>query len=156
MDAPIRGSGLVELVGVNDQVDQNDFGASVAVTTVPLIQVSGEIVQWGLFSTVDGTGSVQTPAGTLFVFSANPAIAAGDTSITAAERLTVIGQIGVAASDWKADANGASAFIHDQPLVFPPLGTLYLAWFHEDATSFNDGAGDDEQLEGAFWYRRDS
>jgi len=156
MNAPIKGSGIVELVGINDQVDQNDFGASVAVTLVPLVQASGEIVQWGLFSTEDGTGAVQTPAGTLLVFSADPAITAGDTTITAAERLTLIGQIAVAAANWKADANGASVFVHDQPLIFPPLSTLYLAWLHEDATSFNDGAGDDEQLEVAFWYRRDS
>jgi hypothetical protein len=46
---------------------------------------------------------------------------------------------------------------HLQPTVaFHNLQTLYLVWFHEDATSFNDAAGDDEQMILRLWYRRDT
>ena len=153
LDAMLEG-GLTELIGINEQVDQNDYGGSVAVALAGTY--SGEILSFAFYSTEDGTGAVQEPAGTLLILDADPAVSAGDTAITAAERVTVLGQVEVAAADWKSDANGASAFIYNQPVPFHELATLYFVWFHEDATSFNDGAGDDEQLEFDFWYRRDS
>lgn len=76
--------------------------------------------------------------------------------MTAAERITVIGHVKVAATDWKSDANGATAYVYNQPLPFHNLQTVYAVWFHEDATSLNDGAGDDEALQFKAWYRRDS
>ena len=150
----MKEAGLTELIGVDEQVDQNDYGGSVAVSLPSL--TSGEILSFVFYSTEDGTGAVQEPAGVLLILDADPAVAAGDTSITAAERVTVLGHVAVAATDWKSDANGASAFIYNQPVPFHEVSTLYLCWFHEDATSFNDAAGDDEQLECNFWYRRDS
>ena len=151
---PLLEGGLTELVGTDEQVDQNDYGGSVGVSLGG--SMTGEILSFMFYSTEDGTGAVQTPAGTLMILDADPAISAGDTSMTAAERVTVLGQVKVLASDWKSDANGGSAYVYDQPVPFHALATLYLAWFHEDATSLNDGAGDDEQLEVNFWYRRES
>ena len=71
----------------------------------------------------------------------------GDTALTAAEWVTVIGRVTVEAGDWTTDANGGVAFIYDNPVYFHDVSTLYFVWFHTDATDLNDAAGDDEQLE---------
>jgi hypothetical protein len=147
--------GPIELVGINEQVDENEYGGSVAVTLDADVGHSGEILNVILVSTEDDSGSVQTPAGTLFFFNANPSINAGATAMTAAARLLEVGQVSIAAADWQSDANGASVS-KDVAISFEQLQSLYLAWFHEDATSLNDGASDDEQLEVIFRYRRDS
>lgn len=150
-------SALTELIGANEQVDQNDYGGSVAVTLGDGVRpCSGELLSFIFFATETGSGAVQTPAGTLLILDADPATTAGDTAITAAERVTILGHIAVAAADWQSDANGASAFIYNKPVPFHNLQTLYFLWFHSDATSFNDGAGDDEVLQVKAWYRRDS
>jgi hypothetical protein len=150
----IQELGVTELIGADEQVDQNDYAASVEVALGSL--VSGEFLQFTFYSRETGTGSVQTPAGSLFILDADPSIAAGDTAMTAAERLTVIAEIPVASADWQSDANGASVTITNTPVAFHAVDSLFFAWFHEDATSFNDGAGDDEILEFNAWYRRDS
>jgi hypothetical protein len=147
-----------ELVGIDEQVDQSDYGGSVALTLGDGIRpCSGEFLSF-LFRTAEaGTGAIQTPPGTLLLLDADPTVAAGDVAITAAERATVIGLVKVNAADWKtADATGASAYIYNQPVPFHNLQTIYAVWFHEDATSLNDGAGDDETLDFNAWYRRDS
>lgn len=144
--------GVTELVGINEQVDQDEYGASVGVALGNTY--SGEILSVTLYSTEDGSGTVQTPAGKLLILDADPATSAGDTALAAAEWPTVIGIIAVAAADWLVDANGAACFIANQPVPFHALATLYFVWFHEDATSLNDVAGDDEQLEFNFWYSR--
>ncbi len=144
--------GLTELIGVDERVDQNEYGGSVGVA-LPATS-SGVIYDVTLYTTEDGTGAILTPNGVLYIFDADPTIAVGDAAMTAAERVTVVGQIRVASSDWIADANGASACMYWQPIPFHSLANLYFAWFHLDAVSFNDGAGDDEQLEFNFWVRR--
>jgi hypothetical protein len=153
----IREAGLTELVGINEEVNTDDYGASVAVDVSPGNQpASGEILSFAFYATEDGSGAVQDSDGKLFIFDADPAIAAGDTAITAAEWVTLIGIVDVGASDWITDANGGCAFIYNQPIPFHAVSTLYFAWFHEDSTDLNDAEGDDEQLEFNFWYRRDS
>jgi hypothetical protein len=151
---PIHQAGLTELIGPDEQVDENDYSGSVAV---PLGQhVSGEILQVTLYASEAGTGAVLTPAGTLFLFDTDPSISSGDTAMALAARQAVIAQIAVATSDWQSDADGASAAILDSPVAFHQVETLYFAWLHQDATSFNDAGADDESLHLNFWYRRDS
>lgn len=148
---------LVELIGADEQVDQGDYGGSVSIPVGNGVKpASGEFLSFMFFSRQTGTGAIQEPAGVLLLLSADPSVSPGDTSITAAERITVLGHVNVAAGDWKADANGGSAFIYDQPVPFHELEDVYVVWFHEDATSFNDGAGDDEILSFSAWYRRDT
>jgi hypothetical protein len=151
---PVHEAGLTELVAADEQVDQNDYSGSVAVSLG--LHVSGEILQVTLYATETGTGAVLTPAGTLFLFDADPSISSGDTAMTLAARQTVIAQIPVTTGDWKSDTNGASAAILDSPVAFHQVNSLYFAWLHEDATSINSAAGDDESLDFNFWYRRDS
>lgn len=149
--------GSTELIGADEQVDQNDYSASVAVTLGDGIRpVSGEILSFMFYTVEEGTGAIQTPAGTLLLMDTDPATTAGDSALTAAEHRTILGRVTVAAGDWLSDANGGNAFIYNQPIPFHNLQTLYLVWFHEDATSLNDGAGDDEYLFCNAWYRRDT
>jgi hypothetical protein len=153
---PILEGGLTELVGTDEEVNTNDFSGSVGVEISADLPVSGEILSFAFYATEDGSGSVQDSAGKLIILDANPAVASGDTALAAAEWPTVIGVVDVAASDWVTDANGGCAFIYDQPVPFHGVTDLYFVWLHTDATDLNDAAGDDEQLEFNFWYRRDS
>jgi len=150
----IKELGLTELIGINEQVDQDEYGASVGVVLGDTY--SGTIRGVAFYSTEDGTGAVQTPVGKLLVLDADPATAAGDAALDAAEWVTVLGWIVVTAADWIADANGGFVYYSDQPIPFHALATLYFVWFHEDAVSFNDVAGDDEQLEFNAWFERKS
>lgn len=153
----ITETALTELVGADEQVDQNDYSGSVAVTLGDGVRpVSGEFLSFTFYTKEEGSGAVMSPAGTLILLDADPAIASGDTAMTAAERETVIGSIDVAAADWIADATGAHASILDKPLPFHNLQTIYAVWLHTDATSLNSAAGDDEVLSFKAWYRRDS
>lgn len=152
----IMEGGVTELVGVDEQVDQNDYGASVGVA-LPGTH-SGEILSLLFHATEDGSGAVLQATGQLLIFDADPSISAGATSISTAVRATLIGAVAVGAGDWvTADANGATAYLRlAVPFPFHSVSTLYFAWFHTHASSFNDAAGDDEQLEFNFWYRRRS
>jgi len=146
--------GLTELVGINEQVDQNDYSGSIGVALGG--SYSGEILSIALYATEDGTGAVQDSAGILYVFDADPTITSGDTSMTAAERVTILGKIAVGAADWDTDANGGCAYISNVVIPFHAVETLYFVWKHLDATGLNDAAGDDEVLRFNFWYRRES
>jgi hypothetical protein len=153
---PVLEGGLTELVGINEEVNTDDYGGSVDVEISSDIPVSGEILSFAFYATEDGSGAVQDSAGKLIILDADPAVSAGDTALAAAEWPTVIGVVSVGASDWVTDANGGCAFIYDQPVPFHNVKTLYFVWLHTDSTDLNDAAGDDEQLEFNFWYRRDS
>lgn len=156
----ITESGLTELIGKDEQIDQNDYAASVSVTLgdsgVSGRRVSGEILTFLLVSSEEGSGAVLQPSGWLLIFDSDPAIAAGDTAITTAERQTLIGQVEVSSTDWIADANGASQFIFNQPVAFHGLTAIYLTFLLTSSTSINSAAGDDEVLDLNMWYRRDS
>lgn len=147
-------TGLVTLIDDDEQVDQDDYGASAAVAFGEAR--SGEFLHFTFISLEGNQGAIQEPAGTLLILDADPSTSAGDVAITAGERATVIGQVDVTEDDWQSDANGASACIVNQPIAFHSLENVYFLWFHSDATSYNDGAGDDETLQVNAWYRRDS
>ena len=64
---------LIELIGVDEQVDQNDYGAHVSAD----FEGSGEILSACFMSTEDGTGDVWEPSGQLMIFNAAVTVAAG-------------------------------------------------------------------------------
>jgi len=146
--------GATELIGINEAVAQNQYCASVGITlgTQP---ISGELLAFAFYSQESGSGAVLQATGKLILLDADPASAAGDTALTAAEQLTILGVIDVAAGDWVADTGGAVAYIVDTPIPFHRLTSLYAVWKHTLATGYNDAAGDDESLNFNAWYRRD-
>ena len=149
---PLRETGIFELVGINEKVDQNDYSGSVLAITFSPAPVSGELLAFALYATEDGTGAVQDSAGELMIFDADPVIASGDTAITAAARITQLGRVLISAADWTTDANGGIAYICEKPIPFHNLTSLYFAWKQTDATGLNDATGDDEQLECNVWF----
>lgn len=150
---PLLEGGLTELIGVNEQVDQNKFAASIGVALGGTY--SGEIVQITLISRQAGTPLA--PQGTLYLLDADPASAVNDAALTAAEYLTVIARVNVEAADWQGDAAGKIAQpVLGVPIAFHALANLYWVFQLRSATSYNDGAGDDEDLNLNFWYRRES
>ena len=152
----VREVGLTELIDKDDQVDQNDFSASVALAVnIDDLPMSGELLSLVLVTTETGSGAIMEPAGQLILLDANPAVSAGDTAMTAAEWKTAIGFVDVAAADWISDANGGLLF-KQIAIPFHELSNIYAVWLHTDATSINSAAGDDEYLHINVWYRRDS
>jgi hypothetical protein len=147
-------SGITELIGINEKVDQNDYSGSVDVDVSPGPQnASGVIQQFSFYQTEDSGGAILSPAGTLYILDADPDVESGATSLDAAEWVTVIGTVDVAATDWKADAKGSIATITDNLIYFHGVASLYFTFKLTSATSVNSAAGDDEQLEFNFWYQ---
>lgn len=146
MSTRIYETGVLELVGINEQVDQNDYSGAVSFT-LPRESSSGEILGVAIISTEDGSGAVLEPTGKLFVFDSDPSIASGDTKIDQAYYANIVGVIDVAADDWVADDEGAVAYLTDTPVAFAGAKTLYFAFLNTLATAINSAAGDDEQIE---------
>lgn len=135
----------LELVGADEAVAQNQWGASVA-HTLPRGDVSGEILGLTLITRETATGTILTPAGKLAVFKSDPSIAAGATGLTTGDHAEVLGAIDVIAGDWYSDTKGGFAYF-DKPIAFFTLKTLYFAWLQESTPGFNSATGDDEILE---------
>lgn len=156
---PVRESGVLELVGKNEQVDQNEFGAAVSLTMPGTQASSGKLLAFTFIATEEGTGAVQDSAGQLLIFDADPGHSAGDdgSGISGAEWKTLIGAVAVASTDWTTEEAGGFAYKQPTlPIPFHEVDTLYFVWRHTDATSLNDGAGDDEVLDVNVWYERAS
>lgn len=135
----------VTLIGDDDQVDQNDYGPSVAIDlSAPH---SGEILSILLISDETGTGALLEQDGELLFFDADPSITNGATTLTTAATAAIIGRVSVAAADWLAtSASESIAFYNLQPIVFPEIKTLYAVFKNTGATSYNSAAGDQESL----------
>ena len=140
-------TGLIELVGVDEQVDQNDWSGSVDFD----IGSSGYFVAFALIST--GGDEIQAE-GKLYILDADPAISSGDTSITAAEAKTVVGVVDVASDDWDSDDNHAIAYITDTIVPFHSMDQVYFAFRLTSATSLNSAGGDNELLQLNAWYEK--
>ena len=148
--------GLTELIGEDEQVDQNEYSGSIGVALAATC--SGTIEQVTLICGENGDGAILKPSGTLYILDADPAVAVGDAAITAAEWATVIAKLPIAAADWgTGDAAGAVAHpVIGLPVAFHSLANLYFVWFHTLATGFNDNEAHNESLDMNFWIRRES
>lgn len=140
-------SGWLSLVGADQQVDQNKYGASVEFSFGA--EVSGYLSLQALVSAKEGTGAVQKPRGVVLVFDSDPSIAANDAALSIATHEKELGQWTCESSDWvNSDANaaGATPYLKDA-IRIDGLSSVWIAWQHLSATSYNDAAGDDETLQ---------
>ena len=154
---PVKETGVLELVGADERVDQNELGAEVSFTLPGVQPASGILLAFTFFGTETGTGAIPHPAGQLLIFDADPGLTAGDdgSGVSAAELKTLIAVLDVADGDWTAEDNGAFAHKSNfEPIPFHAVQTLYFVWRHTDATNLNDAAADDEVLEVNVWYQR--
>ena len=141
---PIEVTATAELVGINDAVAASQYTNSVQVPFPTTM--SGEVVSIALYSTEDGAGAVQAVNGTLIFLTADPAVSAGDTALTAAEWLTVVGTVSITSANWVSDANGGCAY-RWVSIPFKTAGSLYAVMKFDASSAMNDAGGDDEQLE---------
>ena len=148
--ASILEGGLTELIGINEQVNTNQYNASVGIDLAH--PANGTIIKVCLYATEDGSGTTIEESGTLVLLDADPVTATADTTITAAERITVLATFILDGGDYQNDTNGSSNCQFTRE-VFHRVSTLYFLYFHEGSTQWNSAAGDDEQLEVNFWYR---
>ena len=90
--------GVTELVGKDEQVDQNELGAEVAATMSQItgVPVSGEFLAFIFYATEEGSGAVQDSQGELLIFTAAPGLTAGDRWCLCVERWTEALDAGVA------------------------------------------------------------
>jgi hypothetical protein len=135
----------VELVGINEEINASDWTKSIALALPSDYDDHGEITHINMTMT-SATGTLKTQ-GSLVFFSADPAISAGDTAITAGEWETVLGVVPIVTADWLADVTSTVGGVvsKDTSIVFEGLSTVYAAFLVLAAeTAINSLAGDDE------------
>ena len=148
MIEPIHTTGLVTLVGKDDQIGQNEYGAAVKLDIATAA---------GLPSRAAATGTVQKPAGTIFLFTAEPDVAPADASLAdGASWAGAWAAVTLATTDWIGDDVGAMAEILTEPIPFHAVPALWAAYLHQDATAFNAEDNDDETVHMRAWFRRES
>lgn len=147
--------GVTELIGKDEQVAQNQFGAHVEISIgASGKNVSGEILNVVIISS---GGDKIGEAGRLYFFDADPTITAGAGDMTLAEAKLLIGQIEIAASDWK-NAGGTptvKTVFKEVAIGFHAVPSIFAAYFHAGATQINSAGGDDEVFDFNVWYRTD-
>ncbi len=156
--SPILETGLTELIGEDSTEVTAAGGLSNTADLTITGAGSGEILSFMLASHENGDGAVNTPAGVIMFFDADPNVAAGDVNLAAigAEHATIIGMIQFQASEWDSDANGA-VVVKTVAIPFHALSTIYAVFRNTDASvTWNNGAANNEVLDINVWYRRDS
>ena len=151
-------SGVIELIGINEQVSQDQFNASVAMVdwagaTPASRQRNGAIRSVGFF--MNGAAKAISPAGELFFMDADPGTSSDDANLVAAEWLTVFGNVPLVNADVisaAANETGAIALYHDLYIPFHALDAIYMLFQLLSATQFNSLGGDDELLQVNVWY----
>lgn len=148
----IKEIALTGVIGVNDQVDQNEYSVDVELALGGTY--SGELLAIKLVSSEAGTGAVQTPTVRVLFYDVDPVVAAGDTALALAARQAEIGMATIYSTDWRSDANGGSAYVA-VAIPFHAVASLFVV-IQNLGTSINDAAGDDEAIAIQAWYRRES
>ena len=144
-------TGVVEIIGVDEQAAQYDWSDGTAVALGGTY--SGEILNVTLIL----SGSL-SEAGTLIIFDADPSVTLADANLATASWLLSIGKVDVAAGDWfEENAGGTGGMAHFAvPIAFHELSSLWVAFYHEGATQWNSLAADNETLDIQIEFRRDS
>ena len=158
MPYDILESGVIELIGINEQVAQNQFNASVVVldwagATPAARPRTGVIRSVGFF--LNGAAVAISPAGELLIMDADPATSTADANLIAAEWLTILGNVPLVNADVvnaAASQTGAVALYHDLFIPFHEVSALYLLFQLTSAAQFNSAGDDDEQLQAKLWY----
>jgi len=150
----IQSSGVLELVGINERVDQYEYSQEVEQAFSRTI--SGEILNVTLISTEDGSGAVLRPEGTLFGLNADPNVSVGATTLGAANFPKVVAQVEIDSSLWSTNDTGGAVASKAVAFAFESVSSLFWVFQLKSATSINDAAGDDEQLELVVRYREEA
>jgi hypothetical protein len=147
--APIRELGLTELVGINEQIDQNDFTKSVALP----VGGSGYITNIVAYGAESGDGAIPAvDSFMILVFDVDPDISAGNTTLSADTWRTCLGSwyFEGATSDTTGSAsfNSAGSIM---PIPYHDCNTLYFVGQWLNATAINDDPANNEQVHINVW-----
>ena len=152
-------AGVTALIGKDDaEITAGEYTNTADFALSADLDESGEILSVLLVSSESGSGAVQTPAGVLYFFDADPDTSAGDTALVAAgvEHKTLLGFVTINSTDWVSDASGGAAF-KAVSIPFHITATIYAVFQTAvGAGAINSAVGDDEMIDLNFWYRRDS
>jgi len=157
----IKQTGFIELVGTDEQVDQDEWGASVQVPFAPESQsicIPALILRQGFDGSA--TGASLSIGGFVVFFFGDPSIAVGTGvgALTRAQLNKIVGWFDIAAQgadwqNWRAagaadDADIAFLQSEDDRIQVPRMAgeDLYAALLLTSATSINSAAGDDEDV----------
>ncbi|MCG3207332.1 MAG: hypothetical protein FOGNACKC_00932 [Anaerolineae bacterium] len=146
-------TGLIELIGINESVSNNGFGASVAV--VLSAAYSGQIEQIILVKT-PGSGTSSKPTGKLLIFDADPTILLNASDMSVAALNAVIAVVDVQTGDWVVSVAAGEVAKLDVAIPFHALGTFYLAFQNTSGAAINGLAGDDVAIQANIWFTRQS
>lgn len=144
---PIRN---VPLLALTDALAQNEFTASVKLEVAVgqnLKHRRAYITKILLATGKAGTGTVRTPALTLYFFHTDPAITLADTDLTDTQRSYIVGKIVIFAGNWHTDANGADLIVRDlEALSLNGDADLWMAVKSTDATTIVGDGTNGESL----------
>ena len=145
-------STITDLIGINDQVSGGEWSNSIS------LELQGdnpiEISKIQLVSGFSGSGAVLVPALDIVGFDADPAISAGDSSISNAEAQTIVFRQSLAVGEWVQTGGNAAFALLDLSTVVHRLYTLYVAVkLATGGTQYNSAGGDDEFLRTRIWWR---
>ncbi len=147
--------GLAEIIGVDEAVAASQYAASLAVTFYGATNTMDKLCLY-LQADVGATGVIYTPTGTVLIFDNDPGVGLGDTTLTGPEHETIVTKIEVVAADWHVDTNGGTACYTDLGDVTHDAASFLTYFSAAGEATWNAGAGDQEQLNFNFWYRRAS
>lgn len=151
----IKELGPTELIGKDEQVDTNEFGAEVSIAIGASGQgVSGEILNVLLISS---GGDKLAETGRLCFFESQPTVTIALGDMTLAQAKLLIGYVEVAAADWKSQGGTPTvktAFF-SPAIAFQSIESLWMAYLHTGATQWNSAGGDNEVLDVNVRYRVD-
>jgi len=156
---PIHATSLITLVANGDQINQNEYGLPrtldlAAAAGLPEgTALSGEVLRIVLVSRAAASKPIAKPAGTVYLFTAKPVSAVGDSALESGWE-DVWAAATVTADTWKGDTAGAMATILETPVPFEALTALYAVWVHADTTAINGEEADDQTIHMRAWFRR--
>ena len=150
---PVVNLAATSIIGQDDQVSADQFSNS-AKLDLKGNRHSGEIVQ--VHMTMSGTVATLNTQGDIIFLSADPAVSAGDASLTAAEWETVIGTVSVTTAEWVSIGN-AGVMSKSLSIPFHPVDAIWVVFLVATGeTQINSAAGDNEVVKVSLQIRKES
>jgi hypothetical protein len=146
-------SGIVEIIGVDEQVNTNQFAASVAINLLHDRNKTGVIRSIGFF--LNGAAVGLSPSGVLLIMDEDPNVSAGDTDLAVGEWASILGHVNLVNADVISDGTptgGVVVYADDLRISFHNSDDLYIVFKLTSATQFNSEAADNESLSCNIWY----
>ena len=128
------------ITGADTNITTTDFAPQVAFVT----QLDGIVIVKVCVIFTDGSLAPQD--GSVYLFDADPTIAANDATLTVAEALTVVARFDFTTENFQTQF--ATASVACQDVESPVHSVTHAAWHNSDANSLTD-----EAIDLHIWYK---